>query len=569
MKILAIHLHTHDASVVATEGSHIAYAASNERFSRIKMDKGIPIRALENYLDFTKTSPDQINELVFVGSRFPVGYWKFLKENTAWLVDTKGRYLDIMFPHLDKLVLELVLLTAFPRYLLREIYPRTVIKNYLRGFKGKVSFVHHHSAHLYSAYFGSGWHDCLVVAMEGSGFKESFSIFEVKGGIWKKVCQSQHPHSAGVFYGVATTLLGFKAYKHAGKVTGLAGYGDPTKLARVVDRLMWVEKMNLKVDSYKLIKWLKEYEYGQKIPPELQGFSREDIAAAFQKRLEDCILKIVSEALRISRCSRVAISGGVAANVRLNQKIHELNGVKEVFIQPAMGDDGLALGAAYYAAFENNIKIEKLENLYLGPDYSDTKVLEALRKYQVRHRVYKDIEGIAARLLSQGKIVARYAGRMEMGPRALGNRSILCQATDPSTNDWLNKRLKRSEFMPFAPVTLKEYAHLCYKGLKGAEFSAKFMTITFNCTPYMRKTSPAVVHIDGTARPQIITRQDNPGYYKILKEYHRLTGIPSLVNTSFNMHEEPIVCTPEDAIRSYLASGLDYLLINNYLVTAK
>jgi carbamoyltransferase len=155
---------------------------------------------------------------------------------------------------------------------------------------------------------------------------------------------------------------------------------------------------------------------------------------------------------------------------------------------------------------------------------------------------------------------------MEYGPRALGNRSILYQTKDRTVNDWLNKRLKRTEFMPFAPVTLKEYASQCYKNVGGAESAAKFMTITFDCTDWMKKHCPAVVHIDGTARPQLIDKKANPSYYRILDEYRKLTGIPSIVNTSFNMHEEPIVCSPDDALRSFRDGGLDYLAIGSFLI---
>jgi carbamoyltransferase len=155
---------------------------------------------------------------------------------------------------------------------------------------------------------------------------------------------------------------------------------------------------------------------------------------------------------------------------------------------------------------------------------------------------------------------------MEYGPRALGNRSILYQATDTTVNDWLNKRLKRTEFMPFAPVTLKKYASECYTGLKGAETPAKFMTITLNCTDVMKRNCPAVVHVDGTARPQIIDKDTNTSYYKLLNEYRKITGIPSMINTSFNMHEEPIVCSPTDALKAFKASGLDYLAIGNFLL---
>jgi carbamoyltransferase len=169
-------------------------------------------------------------------------------------------------------------------------------------------------------------------------------------------------------------------------------------------------------------------------------------------------------------------------------------------------------------------------------------------------------------LIAEGYVVARMDGRMEHGPRALGNRSILYRPDDPSVNDWLNERLQRTEFMPFAPATLAEDAERCYLGIAGAEDAARFMTITFDCTEHMRSTSPGVVHIDGTARPQLVSESDNPGYYRIIREFKRLTGISSVVNTSFNIHEEPIVCTPQDAIRAFQIGHLDVLAIGPFLV---
>jgi len=224
------------------------------------------------------------------------------------------------------------------------------------------------------------------------------------------------------------------------------------------------------------------------------------------------------------------------------------------------------LGAALHQAYIYNERIPQPQTVYFGPDFSEKNIEKALKKYGLTYKKYKNIEAKIAGLLADKKIIGRFNGRMEYGPRALGNRSILYEAKDRSVNDWLNKRLKRTEFMPFAPVTLEEYAGKCYKNIHGAEYPSRFMTITFNCTDYMKKTSPACVHVDDTARPQIIRRKDNPSYYKILKEYHRITGIPSIVNTSFNMHEEPIVCSPNDAIRAFLSSGIDYLAIGPYLV---
>ena len=189
-----------------------------------------------------------------------------------------------------------------------------------------------------------------------------------------------------------------------------------------------------------------------------------------------------------------------------------------------------------------------------------------LKKHNLKYEFHENIAIPVAQALANNKVVAHFNGRMEFGPRALGNRTVMYPTTDGKVNDWLNKQLKRSEFMPFAPVTLMEHAEECYKNTEGAKFTAQFMTVTFDCTETMSKQSPAVVHVDGTARPQLITEAANPQYYNILKEYHKLTGIPSVVNTSFNMHEEPIVCTPEDAVSAYLQSNLDHLSIGSFLV---
>jgi carbamoyltransferase len=194
---------------------------------------------------------------------------------------------------------------------------------------------------------------------------------------------------------------------------------------------------------------------------------------------------------------------------------------------------------------------------------------QELERYNVAFVSCEDIEREVATLLAQGKVVAHFNGRMEFGPRALGNRSILYSTTDQTVNDWLNKRLNRTEFMPFAPITIADEAKHCYLNLSGAEFTSQFMTITFDCTDRMKNESPAVVHVDGTARPQLVNREINPRCYRILRHYQELTGIPSLVNTSFNMHEEPIVCTPADAIRAFLDGHLDYLAIGDFLVGAR
>jgi len=204
--------------------------------------------------------------------------------------------------------------------------------------------------------------------------------------------------------------------------------------------------------------------------------------------------------------------------------------------------------------------------MFVGPAYDEDAIQDALDRQGVRYERTDDAPAAIARLVANGEVVARYEGAMEFGPRALGNRSILYRTTEPEVNTWLNKRLRRTEFMPFAPATLAEEAHRCYLGLEGCEHTAEFMTITFDCTDYMKETSPAVVHVDGTARGQLVRAETNPGFHAILTEYHKLTGIPSLVNTSFNMHESPIVRTPDDAVTAFLQGQLDVLAIGDYFV---
>jgi carbamoyltransferase len=234
-----------------------------------------------------------------------------------------------------------------------------------------------------------------------------------------------------------------------------------------------------------------------------------------------------------------------------------------MYVFPHMGDGGLALGATLAYLKPSPFRFK---NLYFGPEYSNAEIKKELERNNLKYTFYKDMETEIAKLLAKGKVVARFKGAMEFGPRALGNRSILYQPTDVSVNDWLNTKLKRTEFMPFAPTVLEEHAEKCFKNMKGAEYTAKFMTITFDCTNWMKKNCPGVVHVDGTARPQILSKKDNLPFYKIIDNYRKLTGIPCVINTSFNMHEEPIVCSPHDAIRAFKDSRLNFLALENFLV---
>jgi carbamoyltransferase len=305
----------------------------------------------------------------------------------------------------------------------------------------------------------------------------------------------------------------------------------------------------------------------------LQRFEHKDIAAALQRVLEEEVLKMVADGLRLTGEPNVVLAGGVFSNVKLNQRIRECGNVQNIYIHPGMGDDGLMVGAAYLGqealARERGVEFRRefLKTVYLGPEFSVAEIFEAARRHGVRAEQSSQIEEDTAGHIEAGRVVGRFNGRMEYGPRALGNRTIMANPRDPKINDWLNQRLKRTEFMPFAPSILEEDAHRYFKGWNRDHVAARFMTMTYDVFPEAQENCRAVVHVDGTARPQVVREEDNPGYYRTIAAYKRRTGLPIVVNTSFNIHEEPIVCTPDDAIRSFLTGCVDILTMGNVVIS--
>jgi carbamoyltransferase len=371
--------------------------------------------------------------------------------------------------------------------------------------------------------------------------------------------------SPGRFYAYATHLCGFKAGKHEGKVTGLAAYGEPV-YRNVFDRHIRYENGTI-TNLTGVFRQSALRSLRAELPSD---FRREDLAASVQDFLEDVSVQYISHWQKRTGQQNIAVAGGVFANVKLNQRIHQIDGVDSIFVYPAMSDEGIAAGAALALWRRKAVgatvpRQTAFDHVYLGPDFSEREIIEALDAQGIEYFHSENVESEIARFLMEGKVVARFAGRMEYGPRALGNRSILYRPDDPSVNDWLNARLRRTEFMPFAPATMSKDADRCYVAVDGARNTARFMTITFDCTNEMKRACPGVIHVDGTARPQLVDESDNPSYYRIIQEFKRLTGLPCIVNTSFNIHEEPIVCTPQDAVRAFLVGHLDILAIGPFI----
>ncbi|VAW87017.1 probable carbamoyl transferase [hydrothermal vent metagenome] len=422
----------------------------------------------------------------------------------------------------------------------------------------KLKRVDHHLTHASNAYYTSGFDEALIVTLDGYGSGAGGSISVGKAGKIKRVHSLPYPGSLGEFYERVTSSLGFKPSRHEGKIVGLAAYDDPDFLYDIVRSYFHVKDGNV---FYRLPHNIYFTRHLAAI------YSKPAVAAAFQKVLEKVACEYVAYHLEKTGMKNLVLSGGVVANVKMNQRLFEMPGVEKIYIHPGMADGGCGVGAALWiASSKKTLQPYELKDVYFGPEYSEEEMEAELEKQGLKAERPENIEKSVARLLADGKIVARYNGRMEYGPRSLGNRSILYHAKDPSVNLWLNTQLQRTEFMPFAPATLYEERDKCYKNMNGAEYTSRFMTVTFDCKKFMLETCPAAVHVDGTARPQLVSEESNESFYKIIKEYHKITGIPSIINTSFNMHEEPIVCTPYDAIRAFKLGHLHYLALGPFLV---
>jgi carbamoyltransferase len=425
------------------------------------------------------------------------------------------------------------------------------------GLHGKLRRFNHHDTHAANAFWSSGFDEALLITLDGYGSGNCGGVYVGDRAGIRCLHRFPFPNSLGQFYEHVTSGLGFKAGRHEGKIVGLAAYGDPEVLRQVLR-----ERFEC-VDGDILIRASMNRLFTRALA---LNFAKRDIAAAYQAVLEEVACQMVAYWLAKTGLKKVAVSGGVHANVKLNQRFHEIPGVEDVFVYPNMGDGGCGTGAALMLFDPAVLAGRSLENVYYGPDYSEAQIAAALREKNLAFDRPEAIEDRVAELLTQDHIVGRFNGRMEYGPRALGNRSVLYPAREPEVNQWLNHQLGRTEFMPFAPAALASEAGRLFQNLRGCEKTAEFMTITFDCTAEMSRMCPAAVHVDGTARPQLVSERTNPSFHRILGGFYERTGIPALINTSFNMHEEPIVCSPADAILAFLTGNIDYLAIGPFLV---
>jgi carbamoyltransferase len=574
VKVLGLTTEGDSGAVLVDNGSIVA-AINEERLSRLKLVEGIPRGSIREVLRLAKTPVRDLDGVVvashmdfLVDELVPFEGW-FTGWKRGGTVGRIKRAAGRMSRYRNKIPLleRAYYLAMEPGYRRRERAIRRILREEF-GVTAPITFMDHHLAHCTSAYYTSGFDDALVISLDGGGDAKSSRIYAVRDGEWEQVHETSAYDSLGNYYAYVTHICGFVAHKHEGKVTGLAAHGEPKYLD--ILRNFIDEEGGRLINRGGTVFQTAIEDLQRALPPE---WKRADLAASIQVHTEELVRRYVGHWARETRLRDLAVAGGVFANVRVNEEVLNLPEVDRLFVFPHMGDGGLGGGAALAAScpgiLPRTMRAQRnpLRDVYLGVTITERDAERALRDEGLEpESVDGGIEAHVAELLAQGYVVARATGRMEYGPRALGNRSVLYQPADPSVNQWLNDNLRRTEFMPFAPALLWEERDRCFENLHGGEHAAEFMTITAQATPWMKKYMPGVVHLDGTARPQLVREDRNPGFYRIIAEFRRRTGLPAVINTSFNMHEEPIVCTAHDAVRGFLDGKLDYLILGSFLI---
>lgn len=556
--ILGISLGFNASCCIMNENQTILYAASEERFTNIKNCKQFPLLAIKNGLEFTGINPKDIkicryshyqNADIYdvyrhtYGINEKISERKYVSENRI----NKRHEMNFIDQHL-----------------------------YMLGINvDKIERINHHYAHAACSYNLTPFHNKnetnMYVVMDGFGDGESITMWIEKKNRLKKIFSAPMNRSIALVYQFVTGALGYKEHQHEGKLTGLAAFGDSNKyyieFVDLYDKFENIEGdlfINSPIFDFDIFSEMKRrtYEFVNNIIKDMSDEEKfeesKHIAASLQRFAENMAIYYIKEVIEKYRFSDInmMLSGGLFANVKINQKVHELiPEVKNLFVAPPMGDEGTCIGAACG---------KKL------CDKSQYRMTNMTMRMGTMHDVtdsnYDVIESVAkaiAKDLSENKIVCLFDGCMEFGPRALIGRSIMYNCRDVGANDWLNHQLGRTEFMPFAPFCKEEHAKDLFYHVEGKEFALKNMTVTVNCKDEFIQNYPAACHVDNTARPQVISRDENKLAWAILDEYEKLTGEKALINTSFNLHNYPIIESPEVAIESWEKSNTQSLYIGN------
>lgn len=560
--ILSVHTGSHDAAAAVFDDYELLAAVQLERLTRVKGDgREHPDLAIDEVLSIARATRRDVDVICFSRSEFPTIFYKNIR-GVRWIREKYRKYVEkntrrYMPPE-------------FVRYHTPRIDDIFKVAEFRRagGLRedAQVYFYNHHEAHALSPLFYTNWDNALLVTADGGGDTVNYSHRHLVDGALTTIYGGEEcllmplpTDSLGHAYETMTAALGFIPRRHEGKLTGLAAYGQAILADKIASRFFVDDAGRVRsnfVDFDDMHGFLRGVA---------TGVRREDVAASIQQVLEDTMLRSVVRLLERHKTRHLGLAGGVFANVRLNRVLAERLPLDEIFIFPAMGDEGMPAGGALCYLLQRDglarwlNQRRPLRHVYLGRDYTDAIDKEFAALAGVRCTAEPPIEG-AARRLHAGQLGAIYTGRMEYGPRALGARSILANPSRRETHDLLNTRLARSEFMPFAPVIAAEKAAGVFDVNAVNTYACRFMTITCNVKPQWRERIAAVVHVDGSARPQIIEREANPLYYDVLAAFERESGLPVLVNTSFNVHEEPIINKPSECLKALLDGRIDFVV---------
>ncbi len=597
MKILGISAFYHDSAAAIIIDGKIITAAQEERFSRKKHDERFPKNAIKYCLDHSGLSIDKLDAVVF----YDKPLLKF------------ERLLETYYAFAPKGVASFII--ALPVWLKEKLFLKKVIKDELMEIetynkrKLKLLFPEHHLSHAASAFFPSPFKEAAILTIDGVGEWATSSICHGKDNNITILKETHFPHSLGLLYSAFTYYTGFKVNSGEYKLMGLAAYGDPDskqtaefteKIKQSLIKVMRDGSIWLNQDYFNYSTGLRminedkwEKLFGVKTRKSESDLEKVhcNLALAIQHVTEEVVLLMAKEAKRLTNAEYLCMAGGVALNCVANGKLKEANIFKDIFIQPAAGDAGGALGAAlsaYHIFFQKERtlsgKLDEMSGSYLGPEYSSIEIEKTARKYEAvfeKHTDFNTLASKTAKLISEGNVIGWFQGRMEFGPRALGGRSILGDVRNPEMQKKLNLKIKyREGFRPFAPSVLAEDCEQLFE-MKG---TSPYMLLvhpvkknlckqlpadykSYNLLKklyYQRSEMPAITHIDFSARIQTVHKETNPKYWELINEFKKLTGKGVIVNTSFNVRGEPIVCTPEDAYKCLMRTEMDYLIVGDY-----
>ncbi|MBK6735956.1 MAG: carbamoyltransferase [bacterium] len=593
MNILGLSAFYHDSAACLVQDGRVVAAAQEERFTRRKHDAGFPRQAMRYCLGEGNVGPGQLDAVVFYDKPLT----KFVRIlESAFAVSPRG-----LRPFLQ----------AMPVWLRDKLWIPAEIERELRlagaGRPGRLMFTEHHESHAASAFFASPFESAAILTLDGVGEWATSSLGQGRGNRLRILEEIHYPHSLGLLYSAFTYFTGFKVNSGEYKLMGLAPYGEPRYVQRIYDHLLDLRsdgsfRLNLDYFGYidGLVMTNDRFARLFDGPPrsgEAEITQREmDLARSIQEVTEEVVLRMARHAHRVTGERHLCLAGGVALNCVANGRVLREGPFADLWIQPASGDAGGAVGAALYAwhMYADGARIldgrDRMAGAFLGPAYTDQEIADWLEHEGHAYRTLADgdLEREVARRIARGEVVGLHQGRMEFGPRALGNRSIVGDARSPGMQSQLNLKIKyRESFRPFAPSVLAERVRECFELGTGSPYMLLVAPVArerwlapeaADARPANRPTDvvarvnqvrsdiPAVTHVDHSARIQTVHEETNPRYHRIITEFANLTGCPTIINTSFNVRGEPIVCTPEDAYRCFMRTEMDTLVMGNHVL---